>query len=334
MGVRLQASTQSAEVSDTRSPGPASSPSPVTIRDVVRFFATGARTALACALAGLLLGALAHLLLPRRYASEASFVVQSSEPRMGGALTSLATSFGLNIASGTRAPQYYVELLRTDEALSAIVVSLFRGSARDSVPLYEILEARGDSQAERVEHATRLLRERLATSSDPVTGLIRVRFVSVDPVLSAQVVQRALAVLDSLDLSVKRTAARAQTRFVEERVQESREQLRASEAALRSFIETNRRYEQSTQLTFEADRLRRDLSLREQLYTTLVQQLDLARIEAARNTPVLSVVDTPRVPVRPRPPGLLLKMFIGAMVLMCGWYLYLLVRPSVQALRD
>jgi uncharacterized protein involved in exopolysaccharide biosynthesis len=56
--------------------------------------------------------------------------------------------------------------------------------------------------------------------------------------------------------------------------------------------------------------LERDISLRQQVYTTLVQSFEQARIAEVRDTPVITVLQPPFLPARD-PRGLVLMAAVG-----------------------
>jgi uncharacterized protein involved in exopolysaccharide biosynthesis len=68
-------------------------------------------------------------------------------------------------------------------------------------------------------------------------------------------------------------------------------------------------------LLFQHDRLQRAVTMRQDVYTSLVQALDNARLDEMRNTPLLTVLETPRARANPDRRYLLLK---GALALLLG----------------
>jgi tyrosine-protein kinase Etk/Wzc len=56
---------------------------------------------------------------------------------------------------------------------------------------------------------------------------------------------------------------------------------------------------------FQQDRLRRDVTMRQQLYTSLAESYEHAKIDEVRDTPVITIVERPDLPVRPDPRGLI-----------------------------
>ena len=77
------------------------------------------------------------------------------------------------------------------------------------------------------------------------------------------------------------------------RLQEARKELDSAEDALQQFLEDNRTYQDSPRLVVQEARLQRRVDLLQQVYLTLAQSYERARIDEARNTPVINIIDSP-----------------------------------------
>ena len=103
------------------------------------------------------------------------------------------------------------------------------------------------------------------------------------------------------NLLTRQTRAGAERRFVEARLQEAADSLRLVENRHKAFLQANRDFRNSPQLKFENDRLERDVQFQQQLYTSLAQSFEQARIDEVRNTPVITVLEPPDLPASPDP---------------------------------
>jgi len=89
----------------------------------------------------------------------------------------------------------------------------------------------------------------------------------------------------------RQSQAAAERGFTEERMAEAQEELRAAENELQRFLQNNRQFQNSPELVFQHDRLQRRVAMRQQVYTSLVQSYEQARIDEVPNTPVITVVE-------------------------------------------
>ena len=93
---------------------------------------------------------------------------------------------------------------------------------------------------------------------------------------------------------------------------EAERALREAEDRLQGFLQRNRVIS-SPDLGFEHDRLQRQVTLRQQVYTSLVQNQEEARIREVRDTPVITVLENPRLPVVSEPRRSVLKGILGGL---------------------
>jgi uncharacterized protein involved in exopolysaccharide biosynthesis len=85
---------------------------------------------------------------------------------------------------------------------------------------------------------------------------------------------------------------------VEGRFEEAEQELETAEDRLAQFLERNQNPTTAT-LQFRRDRLQRQVSFKEQLYSELQSQLTQTRLDLQRRQPVVTVVEKP-VPPRSR----------------------------------
>jgi uncharacterized protein involved in exopolysaccharide biosynthesis len=89
-----------------------------------------------------------------------------------------------------------------------------------------------------------------------------------------------------------------------------------AENRLQSFMQQNRVYNTAPRLSFEQDRLSREVQNRQQIVNVLAQAFEQAKIDEVRDTPVITILDTPETPAAPDSRGLLTKvifsLFFGA----------------------
>ena len=105
--------------------------------------------------------------------------------------------------------------------------------------------------------------------------------------------------------------------------------LREAEDRLQEFLQRNRMGVGSSEIAFQRDRLQRELGLRQQLYTTLAQNRAEARSREVRDTPVITVLEEPRLPVVPESRRVALKTVLGGLM---GGLLGLLIAFLSQGL--
>ena len=232
-------------------------------------------------------------LRPARYTSTAAIIPQARKD--ASSLSGLASQLGLALPmseGGTQQPAFYVEALTSGEILRRVASSplppktLEEPGQRTLTDFYE-----GDerNKAVALERTVVRMRKLIGVSLSAKTGIVYTSVTAPSPQLAQAINRALLAQVDSFNRANRRGQAGAERQFAEARVAENR---------LENFLEVNRQYRNSPVLTFEQDRLARDVSTKQQLYTTLVQTYEQARVQEVRDTPVFSVLEAPTFPPR------------------------------------
>jgi uncharacterized protein involved in exopolysaccharide biosynthesis len=255
------------------------------------------------------------LLGPRTYTSSASFMPQTARNPAGGG-GGIAAQLGLSMltADPTQSPPFYVDLLKSRGILDSTVNTRFRVQT-DRGPadatLMDLLKVRGRTPELRREAAILALGRAVKADPSLKTGVVTFSVRASGPDLAKQVADRLLQLLNAFNLRRRRTQASEERRFAEERLNQARSELRVAEDRLQGFLQRNRMYESAPDLRFEEDRLSREVLMRQQLYTSVAQAFEQARMDEVRDTPVITVIEQPNVPARPDPRGLLKWLVVG-----------------------
>lgn len=283
---------------------------------------------------------LVSLLLPRTWTVTAGFAPQSAAASLG-ALANLASQFGVAIpgADQSESPDFYADLLTGRPILREVVGATYQlpdGEGRKPGTLMEYYGEDGDTPEARRENAVDDLLDEIVVNIGLKTGVVSFSVRSRDPEVATEIAQNALANLDAFDLRTRQTQAAAQRRFIGGRVADADSGLRQAEDRLQGFLQRNRDFSGSPQLSFERDRLQREVDLRHQVYTNLVQAYEQAKIDEVRNTPVLSIVEPPIVPAEPDSRYLALKLVLalvaGLGIAMVLAFLQAALRPGPAGL--
>lgn len=240
------------------------------------------------------------LALPSRYESDVSFV--PTAPDLGAlppsGLASLASRFGIAGSGGSESPEFYAALLTDRSILDPVILDTFITSAGSKVTLLDLLDAGGRDPSRKLELAAKKLVRWISTSADDQTNIVSLQVTLPDPLVAAGVANLLVARLDTFNQVSRKSDARARRRFLETRVAQSKQELTAAEDSLRDFYIRNRQISSSPTLLFEEARYKRAVDLQDNLYQSLSQQHEQARIDEVRDTPVLTVLQPAVVPTK------------------------------------
>jgi uncharacterized protein involved in exopolysaccharide biosynthesis len=275
------------------------------------------------------------------YTSVLSFV---TEAQRGGAVGSLAAQLGIMAPSGQNSfttPLFYPELLKSQQFLGDVAEAKVPGAdGRDSVSLIDVFGLRSADPRLSRELASRILNEAMYVSPAPQTGIVKVSVTTGDPRLSQAIAQIVLDKIHEYNIRARQGRAAAERQFVERRLAEVKSDLRAVEDRLQAFLQQNRDFSKSPTLQFQRDRLEQEVMLQRQIALAMTQSYEQAKIDEVRDTPVVTVLSQPELPVLPDPRGrirlLLIAVFagIGAGAAVLYAYSQFVHHPSAEAPRD
>lgn len=262
------------------------------------------------------------LLLPRSFTASGLFVPQGMEAGARSGLAQMAGQLGLEVprADPSQSPQFYAELIGTREIAGRVLADTFQVARTrlwgDTVfvagTLLDLLELDEGNPALRREEGIRWLQERAVRAAPGgETGVVRLSVTTPWPAVSQRIAARLMELVNDFNLSTRQTQAGAERAFIEERLMETEGRLQEAEERLRRFLEANRQFQNSPELLFEHDRLQRQVTMRQQVFTSLSQAYEDARISEVRNLPLVTVVQPPEAPARPDPRRLPFKALAG-----------------------
>jgi uncharacterized protein involved in exopolysaccharide biosynthesis len=232
------------------------------------------------------------------------YVATSSFSPAGGStqssrLVSLAAQFGVPTTGGGQSVEFYSALVTSREILSGAATTRYQFSKGPTpadtatANLLEVYHVTGRGHEDSVRAAVRELKKRVSVGASDASNIVTIVTEADWPDLASQINARLLSLVDSFNVSSRQSQAAEERRFTEGRLAEVKRDLGAAEADLAAFLEQNRTYQNSPRLQFEADRLQRRVTLQQELYTTLAQGLEQARMDEVRDTPVLTIIDHP-----------------------------------------
>ena len=150
------------------------------------------------------------------------------------------------------------------------------------------------------------------------TGLIIVDVLMEEPELSAKISNYIYDGVVEFTNVNHIEIAKLNREFIQERQLEVNEILTTTENKLKEFRSKNRKVMDSPQLQLELERLMRDVEIQTQVFITLQQEYELARIEEVKETPSVVVLDKGRPAAEKDSPNgkliIILYLFLGVLL--------------------
>ena len=257
----------------------------------------------------------------RSYAASASFMPEVADSRGSSGAAALAQQFGVSLTTERpgQSPQFYVDLLRSRTLLRRAAESEYQVPTEDDglwrgtlLQYWELSEHDGSLPPWR--RATEALRDAISASVNRETGVVQLMVSADHPLLTEQIAERLLALLNEYNLDVRQSRAQEEARFISGRLTEAQTELRTAEGALQDFLRQNREFRNSPELTFEHERLQRHVTMRQEVYSSLMRSQEQARIDAVRDTPLFTVIDHPAGTAEPQPRGTVMRAMVAFML--------------------
>lgn len=159
------------------------------------------------------------------------------------------------------------------------------------------------------------LSKRISAKVKDPSGWIELTTKGDTPVLAQELNHAVLAQIDSFNAEKRRKRSLEDRVFAEERLADLGAQVRNAENRLQAFRERNRDLSPPG-LALEHERLIDSVSTRRSLYSAILQSYDRERLDAQRQSKVITMIARPNLPYAPIPHGVgrtvVLGLFAGA----------------------
>lgn len=167
------------------------------------------------------------------------------------------------------------------------------------------------------------MRERLTVSVDEGTGVISVNSEFPDPQAAAEIGKAGIELLKEYMREYRTEKAKKDLEFVEEQVASAKERFEATQQKLAEFRDSNVSLATAKAQTRQQE-LQSQYDLAFEVYNSLNQQQEQARLEVQAQTPVFSILQPVSVPLEKSAPKRLLILIVSGIlggIIALGWVL-------------
>ena len=217
----------------------------------------------------------------------------------------LAALAGISVGEGA-STEVYENLLFSESVLKEAIYAKYNTEEYDSpVNIIEFFEEEEDEDLpkETREREVYLLTQkklvsRMTSDLSRKTKILTFSVTMPESKLSAEVANNIVLALDNYLRTKTKTYAKEQRFYIEKRVTQLKDSLTIAENELKNFREKNRVVQQSPMLLLEQNRLIRNLEILNAVYTELMKQLEIAKIDEIKDTPILNIREMAKEPVK------------------------------------
>jgi uncharacterized protein involved in exopolysaccharide biosynthesis len=316
-------------------------PEPIRIVDLVNVVLKRRWLIASGVFVAVLLAVIGSGLVKPTFTASARFL-PSRDPNMSSRMATFVgagevKSFEENVTS-----DYYAELLKSSDFLARIAKKKFRSREMDGetdLIRYYGLEGRND--AEKLARTVVMLKNTLKVSVNAKTKIVTLSYSTHEPELVAAIVHDILGELGTYSSEMREFRTRGNREFVEAQLKESQKLLLKAEKDLSDFGRRNVKIIGLPELEAERDRLKRTVTVQEQVYIMLRKQLELVTIEEHEAKATVEIVEQAAVPLQksaPRRAGIVVFAAFASFVVFGGLAFVLeavsLIDPNDNANRE
>lgn len=289
---------------------------------LVSIAATGVRHGrliLLCGLAFALLQSLRGLVGDRTYTTTTVFMIESGSNSINRAME-LASRFGLSSAVGGQLLSVYlIERLLGSRPLRDSVGArgyhVMVDGKLEPVSLPGLLEIESRNEFRRSREVRRWMERAVRVQRDIASGIFTVRVRTRWPHVSRDVATYMIDELNNHTIEMRQSRSEHHAVFIEQQLSQANAARAEAEQEVLAFRRANRDFGEWSDLAMENQRLQSEFDRLNNRYDYLQTAFTDAQIEALRDTPTMSVIQSPFLPRRPDPRQV---AFAGTAGLMSG----------------
>ncbi|MDR2580450.1 MAG: hypothetical protein LBC85_05595 [Fibromonadaceae bacterium] len=244
---------------------------------------------------------------PKFYETSTKFVYQSAAKQTGN-LSAFAALAGISLGGSSDDGSAYMEdIIKSRDFLSQftgrewLIADTNRtADTLSPMTLEEFWRIEIDSTINDREKFLqagiihRILKNKYITyMQDKKTGIITITTMFEDPKLAYEFNVAIFEELNNTLLHKMRFKASENRKFIEERLEEIKRDLKSSEEILLGFRQRNRSWNDPS-IQLQESRLMRDVAINQELALQLQKQFELAKIEESKDMPLLDIIESPR----------------------------------------
>ncbi len=272
--------------------------------------------------------------------------------RSVGGLQSLASEYGVNLNVGdfiNERPSFYIpDIVNSRILKKAVINNKWKTLNEDSIDLInywkindstkfslgKVLQSitgsssSPDLNLKYMDSAIEKLTSQVLVQEEE-SGLIVISVLMEEPALAADIANYIANYVKEYVSNIMLSYSSTHRKFIEERLQYSKQELSSSEEELKEFSEKNPFAVDTPELQLQRGRLMRNMEVNQQVYITLRQQYEMARINELKEIPVINILDFGEPASDEAKPQKLLIIFLMTLVFMVSASIFVIVKKEI-----
>ncbi|MCK4632344.1 MAG: hypothetical protein KAT79_03685 [candidate division Zixibacteria bacterium] len=276
-------------------------------------------------IAAMTITAAVMLLTSNQYTSTCSILPSGQIDQMAQ-LKSLAGLSGRG-ASDENSSMLYPQVLGSRHLYDAVLSSEFTYEENGRSVTTDLSEYFGSTNPDELRSQ---LADIMSVNVDQMTGMIRVSAETTQPALSQAILECTLTELENYNLYKRQSQGRESVQYLERELSRTGEELAVAEAALEDYRMANRDWDRTTDpiILTQHSRAQREVDAKAATNLYLERQLEVARLNAQKDTPIVRILDSPNLPTIKSSPRRALSVLLMGMVTLLLTSLLMILRDA------
>ena len=232
----------------------------------------------------------------------------------------LASQFGLSIpfqgGSNLSFTDIYPEIVKSRQLIAIILEKKFNTRKYGQKQLLKNILSRQYrldkyDVDERFKRASEILQDNIKISKARLTSIVTLEVGAIEPDFAVDLTNAIINESDKLQRQFKTHQVSDKRSFIQDRIKDVKKDLETAQEDLKEFREKNRQVQYSPALLLEEERLTTEMDVKKEIFSTLKQQFELAKIEEVEEGATVQILDKPVAPYEQSSPKVILSIFLS-----------------------
>lgn len=183
------------------------------------------------------------------------------------------------------------------------------------------------------EDFIKAIRRKIAVGVDSKTGVVTAAVTLQDPLVCATVMSRVLTNLQEYITDYRTRKAKHDLAFTEKLFNEAQTAYYKNQQNYARYLDENKNVV-SASYRLDEERLRNEVALTFGVYNQMAQQLEMNKIKVQEQTPVYTVIENARVPLKPVSPNKLFLLVVFAFLFVLGGSCWIAVKEKAIEIKN
>ena len=259
------------------------------------------------------LAAVIVVMTPNRYTSEAT-ILPSGKSDSFSAIKAMAGFAGMMGGGDGASSTLFPVILRSNLVVDSVLAGWYTIKVDGRTVDTSLADYLGIEDRDRLRRA---LKSATSINSDTRTGEINLAVETRHPELSQALVTEYMNRLEDYNLNSRRSEAKERVRYLSRELDSRNDRLRIAEDSLQVFQSRNRNWASTTNsaLLMQLARLQREVEIKAKTVAYLIQEYEVAKLDAQKDVPVVRVLGEASLPTQKSGPfrtiAVLTSMFVA-----------------------